>query len=65
MPGAAPRSIGRVTSSTRSPMLGDRPVCFAQVKWESSGDGTAVMVQTDAGPVGATVRESLRFWARA
>jgi len=64
-PGAAARSIGRVTSSTRSPMLGDRPVCFAQVKWESAVEGTRVDVQTDAGAVGATVRESLGFWSKA
>lgn len=59
------RTIGAVTSSTRSPMLGDRAVCFAQVKWEHARGGARVRVQTEAGPVGATVKDSLVFYKRA
>lgn len=63
--GGEPKGVGGVTSSTRSPMLGDRAVCFAPVKWDHSKPGTRLQVLTHAGPVGAEVAESLRFWSRA
>ena len=57
--------VGAVTSSTRSPMLGDACIALAQVKWDHTAPGTALMVQTDAGWRGARVGASLRSWARA
>lgn len=62
--GADPRPVGAVTSSTRSPMLGDRAVCFAPVKWDHAKPGTRLLVSTAGGPVGAEVRPSLVFWKR-
>jgi folate-binding protein YgfZ len=62
--GGEPKGVGAVTSSTRSPMLGDRAVCFAPVKWEHSKAGTRVLVQTHAGAVGAEVMGSLVLWKR-
>ncbi|MFM9956965.1 MAG: YgfZ/GcvT domain-containing protein [Phycisphaerales bacterium] len=63
--GAEAKPVGAVTSSTRSPMLGDRPICFAPVKWDQSKPGTRLLVATAAGAVGATVQPSLVFWSRA
>ncbi len=56
--------VGAVTSSTRSPMLGDAIACFAQVKWESTPPGTRLLVQTEAGPAPAVVQPTLAFWSR-
>ncbi len=58
------KGVGAVTSSTRSPMLGDRLICFAPIKWDHSKPGTRVQVLTHAGPVGAEVTDSLVFWRR-
>lgn len=63
--GPADKPVGAVTSSARSPMLGDAMVCFAQVKWDHAKEGAALLVETDAGPMPATVKESLVFWSRA
>ncbi|MBN8646253.1 MAG: aminomethyltransferase family protein [Planctomycetes bacterium] len=62
--GAEPKSVGAVTSSTRSPMLGDRGVCFAQVKWEHRAPGTRVALRAGGADLGASVNESLVFWKR-
>lgn len=51
--------IGGVTSSTRSPMLGDTIICFAQMKWKHASADTRVRV--DPGVEGM-VRDELRFW---
>ncbi len=58
------KAVGAVTSSVRSPMLGDAIICFAQVRWEASGPGTLLEVETDAGPMRVVTRESLEFWRR-
>ncbi len=60
----AGKPVGAITSSTRSPMLGDAIICFAQVKWDHTAPGTALLVETDAGPAPATVADSLVFWKR-
>lgn len=60
--GGEPKAVGVVTSSTRSPMLGDRPICLAQVKWDQSQPGTRLAVQCGGGVVGATVQGSTVFW---
>ena len=57
--------IGGITSSTRSPMLGDGIICFAQVRWGHHEPGVSLLVDTDAGLVRATVQPSLTFWARS
>jgi folate-binding Fe-S cluster repair protein YgfZ len=62
--GGEPKGVGAVTSSTRSPMLGDRLICFAPMKWDHSKPGIRVQVLTHAGPVGAEVTGSLVFWCR-
>lgn len=59
-----PTAVGAVTSSTRSPMLGDAVVAFAQVKWGSHEPGTRLLVESDAGLVPAVVHAGLRFWSR-
>ena len=53
------KPVGAVTSSTRSPMLGDQVICFGQVKWSHSQPGQQLRLET--GVVG-TVQESLPFW---
>ncbi len=58
-------AVGAVTSSTRSPMLGDAINCFAQVKWEATKPGTRLLVETDVGRTAAIVRPTLAFWTRA
>lgn len=55
------RPIGSITSSTFSPMLGRVPIAFAMVAWTSVAPGTRVLVETETGPIGATVQEGLRF----
>jgi len=56
--------IGAVTSSTRSPMLGDAPICFAQVKYEHTTPGTRLSLSTDGERTDAVVQPRLRFWPR-
>jgi folate-binding protein YgfZ len=63
-PADAP-AIGAVTSSTRSPMLSDALICFAQVKWDHAQPGTALGVRTALGVVPGVVGDSLHFWSRA
>jgi len=58
------KAIGAVTSSARSPMLGDACIALAQVKWDFTPAGTELVVQTDAGWLPARVQEGMRFWGR-
>ncbi|MBL0926423.1 MAG: aminomethyl transferase family protein [Phycisphaerales bacterium] len=58
------KAVGAVTSSARSPMLGDAIVCFAQVKHDYASPGAHVLVHTQAGPVPATVQPGLAFWRK-
>lgn len=61
-------SIGVVTSSTPSPMLGSVTICFAKMKQEFAAAGTEVLVATGGGGGGRTlpakVQPTLRFWSR-
>ncbi|MBX3358861.1 MAG: aminomethyltransferase family protein [Phycisphaeraceae bacterium] len=62
-PAAEP--VGAVTSSTLSPMLGSRPVCFAMMKFKHTTPGASVHIHIPGhAPLRASVRESLRFWKR-
>jgi folate-binding protein YgfZ len=63
-PDAEGEAIGAITSSTRSPMLGDAIIGFAAVKWGSHEAGTELLVRSDAGAVPAVVQAGLRFWGR-
>ena len=56
--------VGAVTSATLSPMLGNKPVCFAMVKYKSSSPGTGLMVDCESTLVPGTVRETLAFVQR-
>jgi folate-binding protein YgfZ len=58
------KPVGAVTSATRSPMLGDEPVCFAMLKWKHHEPGTPLLVQTGSGFALATVNDGLRLWGR-
>lgn len=61
---AAGDAVGAVTSSTRSPMLSDAVLCFAQVKWDAAQTNNRLWVQTDAQLAAAVVQESLVFWTK-
>lgn len=63
-PGAEARAVGAVTSSTRSPMLGDEIICFAQVRWDWTRPGTDLLVETDTTRAPAKVTDSLTFWQK-
>jgi folate-binding protein YgfZ len=52
--------IGGVTSSAISPLLGQRPVVFAVMKWGRHTPGTHVLVPTETGPAEARI-QPLRF----
>lgn len=56
--------IGAVTSSALSPMLGDAPIAFAQVRTQHAAAGAALRVATPGGIVGAKVQDGLTFWRR-
>jgi len=58
------KPIGGVTSSCRSPMLGDDVLCFAMVKWGHHAPGGAVLVQTPTGWVPGSVQDGLAAWSR-
>lgn len=58
------KPVGAVTSSTRSPMLGDAVICLAQVKWEFIPAGTALWVESPAGAAPAQVQPTLKLWER-
>jgi folate-binding protein YgfZ len=53
--------IGRVTSSTLSPMLGAVPVAFAMIKSATAAPGTTVLVNAE-GEQAEAVISGLRFW---
>ena len=59
-------SVGAVTSSAASPMLGGRSVCFAMVRYANANPGSQLFLQSNeqSALVPANVRESLRFWTR-
>lgn len=57
--------IGAVTSSTRSPMLSDAIICFAQVKWDQAQPKARLGVRTTLGPVPGVVADSLHQWSRS
>lgn len=61
---AEPKAVGRITSSTRSPMLGDDIIAFAQVKWNHQAPGTRLGVQTAGGIAQAIVSESLANYTK-
>lgn len=54
-------SVGAVTSSAISPMLGSRPIAFASVKPGHESPGTRLLVACGEALVPAAVRETLRF----
>jgi tRNA-modifying protein YgfZ len=58
----ARESVGTVTSSTISPVLGGRPICMAMVRWAQSQPGTHLDVPAEGELLKATVRDKLRFW---
>lgn len=58
------QTVGTVTSSTRSPMLGDQILCFAQIRWGAHLAESECEIESDAGFVPAIVAESLKFWSR-
>jgi folate-binding protein YgfZ len=61
----AAQTVGAVTSSTISPMLGGEAVAFAQVKTKFAEDlSVALEVAAEGARVRATVQPSLRFWVR-
>jgi len=64
-PGGEAKPIGAVTSSTRSPMLGDDIICLAQVKWDQSQPGTKLHIHTTRGPLETSVEPTLTFWKRS
>jgi folate-binding protein YgfZ len=61
----AAQTVGAVTSSTISPMLGGEAVAFAQVKTKFAEDLSASLeVAAEGARVRATVQPSLRFWVK-
>lgn len=59
------KPVGAVTSSARSPMLGDEICCLAQLKWASAQAGERVSVLTAAGLIETEVAADLAFYAPA
>jgi folate-binding protein YgfZ len=59
------KPIGKVTSSTISPMLGFAPICFVMLKQAHTAPGTTVEVVAESTRVAATVQPQLTFWKRA
>lgn len=57
--------IGAVTSSVLSPMLGDAPICLAQVKRARSAGGTLVLVEAQGSRMPGEVRATLSFLKEA
>ncbi len=57
------QTVGAVTSSTISPMLGGEAVAFAQVRTKFAENADAVLeVAAEGARVRATIQPSLRFW---
>lgn len=63
-PPAEFKPIGGVTSSCRSPMLGDDVLCLAMVKWGHHEAGTKLLVQTLTGWVPGEVQAQLAGWSK-
>lgn len=53
--------IGAVTSATLSPMLGDVPIAFAQLKTSAATEGSVVHVDLGLRTLSGTVQSGLRF----
>lgn len=58
------KAIGRVTSSTLSPMLGMASIGFAMVRQAHATAGTTLHVVAEGQLVPATVQPDLAFWKR-
>lgn len=59
-------TVGAVTSSTISPMLGGEAIAFAQVRTKYAENKNAnLVVAAEGARVRATVQDSLRFWTKA
>lgn len=56
--------VGAVTSATLSPMLGNKPVCFAMVKYKNSMPETGLLVDCESTLVPGSVREKMAFVQR-
>jgi folate-binding protein YgfZ len=52
--------VGRVTSSTISPMLGATAIAFAQVRWGNQEAGTELLIEAEGEAVDAVVLAQLR-----
>jgi len=57
--------IGVVTSSVLSPMLGDAPICFAQVKRKKSEAGALALVEAQGARMPGEIQASLNFLEKA
>ncbi len=57
-------SMGSVTSSTISPMLGGRAIGLAMVKGPLAAAGTRLACDAPGGTAAAVVRDGLRHWSR-
>ncbi len=63
MEGDSAQTVGAVTSSTISPMLGGEAVAFAQVRTKfAENPDAALEVAAEGARVRATIQPSLRFW---
>lgn len=62
-PGGTPigKPVGRVTSSTISPMNGGEPICLAVVKGDFAEPGTELFVHAEGAMLSGEVREGLSF----
>ncbi|HEX2838145.1 MAG TPA: glycine cleavage T C-terminal barrel domain-containing protein [Phycisphaerales bacterium] len=60
-PNADAPAVGRITSSTLSPMLGMAPIAFAQVRSTHSAPGTVLTATVDNVPLKGVVQAELRF----
>ena len=63
-PEAEAKPIGGVTSSCRSPMLGDDVLCLAMIKWGQHKAGTSLFIQTPTGWTTGEVQDGLAAWSR-
>jgi folate-binding protein YgfZ len=63
-PGPDAKPVGGVTSSCRSPMLGDDILCLAMLKWGQHEAGNQLLVQTPTGWAKGTVQPDLAAWSR-
>jgi len=59
-----PESIGQVTSSTLSPMLGSAPVAFAQVRYAHVQPGTVLSATIEGDEIKGVIQSHLAFFRR-